>query len=564
MIIIFQQLSLQGRRSHLAINIEPSIFALVSGLFCVPLYSTFSGITFLLINFFYISNSYLKVNNSYFMSSISIWKDKAEETSFAPLRNDITVDVAIVGGGITGLTAAYILSKAGKKVAVLEARKIGEGATGSSTGNLYCTIGSPGLHNVKSKFNEEKIKEVVESRAAAVDFIETVITDLSIQCDFKRVPWTLFAESEAGKSFVEKERKAAEEAGLTVTQNFAIPIEVETGFTIKKQAQFNPLEYVKALSKKIKSHDCSIYELTKVNDVTEGDTCTVSTAGGKVTASQVIMATHSPKGVYAVHMNMGPYREYAVGVTLNGNYPSDGVWWDMLGQEHYSMRTYETSKGKILMVLGEMHKVGQKENNHECYDNLEKFLRERFDVASVEFKWSAQQFKAADGIPYIGLSSGNAKTYIATGFSADGLTYGTLASMIISDEILGKENKWSKTYDASRITPLASAKEFIKENVNVAFEFVKDRFTKDDAKEFGEVANGEGKVMEVDGKKCGVHRDSTGKLHVVSAICTHMGCINHWNEVEQSWDCPCHGSRFSIDGEVLEGPAYAALRKVIV
>jgi Rieske Fe-S protein len=236
----------------------------------------------------------------------------------------------------------------------------------------------------------------------------------------------------------------------------------------------------------------------------------------------------------------------------------------MLGDEHYSMRVYDTSKGKVLMVLGEMHKVGQKDNNHECYETLKKFLRDRFDVASVEFSWSAQQFKPADGVPYIGLSTGNSKTYIATGFSADGLTYGTLASMIISDQILGKENKWSDTYKASRITPIASAKEFIKENVNVAVEFIKDRFTKNEADELSEVATGQGKVMEIDGKKHGVYRDETGKLHVVSAVCTHMGCINHWNEVEKSWDCPCHGSRFSIDGEVLEGPAYTALKKVMV
>ena len=349
---------------------------------------------------------------------------------------------------------------------------------------------------------------------------------------------------------------------MTTTQDFAIPLKIVTGFTVKSQAQFNPLEYVKALSKKIASSNCSIYESTKVEDVTEGETCSIKTAGGTVTASQVIMATHSPKGIYTVQTNMETYREYAVGVTLNGNYPAGGVWWDVLAQEHYSMRTYDTSKGKILMVLGEMHKVGQKENNHECYDNLEKFLRERYDVASVEFKWSAQQFKPSDGLPYIGLSTGNAKTYIATGFSADGLTYGTLASMIISDQILGKENKWSETYKASRITPLASAKGFIKENLNVAFEFIKDRFTKDDDTEFAEVGIGAGQSDGGGWKKCGVHRDADGKLHVVSAVCTHLGCINHWNEVEQSWDCPCHGSRFSIDGEVLEGPAYTALQKL--
>jgi len=498
------------------------------------------------------------------MSSISIWKDIAGETSFAPLRKDITVDVTIVGGGITGLTAAYILSRAGKKVAVLEARKIGEGATGYSTGNLYCTIGSPGLHNVQSKFNTQKLKEVVESRAAAVNFIEARINEFSIDCDFGQSPWCLFAENSSGQSFVEKEKKAAEEAGLTVTEQVLFPLKAAYGFTVANQAQFNPLEYVVELSKKIKSDNCHIYELTKVTDVTEGETCIVTTAAGKVTAQYVIMATHSPKGVYAVHMSMGPYREYAVAVKLNGEYPAPGIWWDMVGKEHYSMRTYDTSKGKVLMVLGEIHKVGQKENNHECYQNLEKFLRERFDVASIEFSWSAQQFKAADGIPYIGLSSGNSKTYIATGFSADGLTYGTLASMIISDQILGIENKWSKTYDASRITPLASAKEFVKENVNVAFEFIKDRFTKSDTDVFAEIPAGQGKVMEVDGKKCGVYRDENNKLHVVSAVCTHLGCINHWNEVEKSWDCPCHGSRFTIDGEVIEGPAYKALQKVIV
>ena len=534
--------------------------------YCFPRGSTaftckITGINFTAINF----SSFLIVTrqNQLFMSSYSIWKDKAEEVSFSPLREDMTVDVAIVGGGITGLTAAYILSRAGKKVAVLEARKIGEGSTGSSTGNLYCTIGSPGLHTIKSKFNEQKLKEVTESRAAAVDFIEERIREFNKDCDFRRVPWSLFTEEISGQSFVEKEKKAAEDAGLTVIENGSFPLAVKSGFIVPSQAQFNPLQYVVSLAKNISSENCRIFEFTKVDDVDEGKVCTVTTAGGKVTAEHVIMATHSPKGIYAVHMSMGPYREYAVAVKLNGAYPEPGIWWNMLSKEHYSMRTYDTSKGKVLMVLGEMHKVGQKENNQECLANLERYLRERFDVATVEFTWSAQQFKAADGIPYIGLSTGNSKTYIATGFSADGLTYGTLASMIISDQILDKENKWSDTYKASRITPVASAKEFVKENVNVAYEFIKDHLTKKDADDLAEVMNGQGKVVEIDGKKQGVYRDKNGKLHVVSAVCTHMGCINHWNEMEKSWDCPCHGSRFSIDGEVLEGPAYAALKKMI-
>jgi Rieske Fe-S protein len=265
-----------------------------------------------------------------------------------------------------------------------------------------------------------------------------------------------------------------------------------------------------------------------------------------------------------VHTSLGPYREYALGVKLNEEYPAPGIYWDMRESEHYSMRTYDTPKGKILMVLGEMHKVGQKENNEECFKNLETFLRERFNVASIEYKWSAQQFKPADSIPYIGLSSGNKNIYIATGFAADGLTYGTLASMIISDEILGAENKWSKTYSASRITPLASATEFIKENVNVAGELIKDYLAKEDIDQFSELAVGDGKIIEIDGKKRGAYRSEDGNLHVVSAVCTHLGCIVHFNQTEKSWDCPCHGSRFSVDGEVLEGPAYLPLQKTIV
>lgn len=496
------------------------------------------------------------------MGNKSVWKESTPEASFSQLSGDINVDVAIIGGGITGITAAYILSKAGKKVAVLEARKIGDGATGYSTGNLYATIGSPGLHTIESRFNEERMREVVESRGAAVDFIDGRVNEYSIECDFKRVPWSLFTEDGESQSFVEKEMKAAQKAGLTVTENVAFPRPVTFGFTVNNQAQFNPYSYTIGLAKNIQSPTCLVYEETKVTNVDEGDVCTVTTERGTVTCANVVMATHTPKGLYFVHTSLGPYREYAVAVKLNGEYPPPGVWWDMRQSEHYSMRIFDSSKGRVLMVLGEMHKVGQKEHSNECFDNLETFLRERFDVASVEFKWSAQQFKASDGIPFIGLSTGNKKTYIATGFSADGLTYGTLASMIISDEILGRENKWSKTYDASRLTPIASAKEFVKENINVAAELIKDWIAKEDADKFSEVPAGEGKVMEVNGKKCGVYRDTSGALTAVSAVCPHLGCIVHWNEAETSWDCPCHGSRFTYDGEVIEGPAINALKKV--
>jgi Rieske Fe-S protein len=354
----------------------------------------------------------------------------------------------------------------------------------------------------------------------------------------------------------------AEQGGLTTMDEVPFPLPIDVGFSVPNQAQFNPLQYTISLAQKIQSEHCFIYENTKVTNISDGEPCTLETTGGKVTASKVIMATHTPKGIYLVQTSLEAYREYAVAATLNGTYPGPGIFWDMIGMEHYSIRTYDTPEGQVLMVLGESHKVGTKEWNNACFQKLEAFLHGKFDVASVVYKWSAQQYKPADGIPYIGISSGNKNTYIATGFAADGLTYGTLAAMIISDEISGRENKWNKTYKASRLTPVASFGKFVKENVSVGFHLIKDYLGKDEAEQFSEVRTKEGRIMELEGKKCAVHRDETGNLHIVSAVCTHLGCVVHWNFGEQSWDCPCHGSRFRVDGEVIEGPAIDGLKKL--
>jgi glycine/D-amino acid oxidase-like deaminating enzyme/nitrite reductase/ring-hydroxylating ferredoxin subunit len=495
------------------------------------------------------------------MNTRSVWKSAGESASFPSLSKDISVDVAIVGGGITGITAAYLLSRAGKKVAVLEARKVADGATGYSTGNLYAMVGGSGLHSVKSKWNEDVMKQVVAARAAAVDFIEERVKEFSIDCDFRRVPWHLFSNIDKQESHIQKEQEAAGAAGLSLSGDISFPLPWKYGFSVPNQAQFNPYAYVIGLAQSIRSGDCSIYEHTKVTKVDEGDVCTVETTGGRVTASHVIMATHTPKGIYKVHTSLGPYRECAVAVKLNGDYPSPGTFWYMLESEHYSLRTYETPDGPVLMVLGETYKVGHGDNTEEKFQVLENFLREHFDVASVEYKWAAQQYKPADGIPYIGLSSGNEKTYIATGFAADGLTWGTLAAMIISDDLSGVENPWGDTFKGARTTPLASAANFIKENIDVLAQYLKDIPGIVEAKDAEDIRPGEGKVIQSGGEKIAAYRDHHNKLHLCSAVCTHMDCIVAFNEAERSWDCPCHGSRFTIEGEVIEGPAIYDLPK---
>lgn len=493
----------------------------------------------------------------------ALWSATTELKTYPQLSGDLEVDVAVVGAGITGLSTAYNLATAGKKVAVLEAMQVGMGTTGSSTGNLYAPIDER-LHTIQSKHNEKTMRAVASSRTAAIDFIEQRVQEYHIDCEFERVPWYLFAEP--GNDLtnqVEKERKAAEKAGLPVTGEAPadFPYKVASITNIAHQAQFNPLKYVIGLATAIAGDNCQIFENTKVMQVEDGEPCVVHTNHGTVRAQKVVMATHSPKGIYAVHTAMEPYREYALAVRLKGNLPAGGVYWHIQQMTHYSVRPYHNEQGNFLLVLGEAHKVGHKEHNEESYKKIEEYLRSHFDVDDIIYTWAAQNYKPADNLPYIGTSPMENNIYIATGFAADGLTYGTLASMIISDAILGKENQWAKIYDPKRFTPVASAPKFMKENVDVAVHLVKDYLFYGDIKELKEVKAGEGKTIKLSGERLAAYRDEQGQLHVVSAVCTHMGCIVHWNNAEKSWDCPCHGSRFSVDGEVLEGPAYHNLAK---
>lgn len=499
---------------------------------------------------------------------LPVWNEGADKKRYAPLDKDIVVDVAVIGGGITGITAAHLLKQAGKRVAVLEALSIAEGTTGMSTGNLYCTIDEK-FHHIQSKYNKEISQKVAQSRAAAVNLIDHFIQDYDISCEFRRVPWYLFAETEKDKSKIEKELEAMSDAGLMPVSEAQLPLPFATlaGIRLDNQAQFNPLKYVRGLAEKTQGPEAMIYEYTKVvdyKDGKDGNPCVLHTERGhRITALHVIMATHVPKGVMFVQTLLGPYREYALAVKLAGNSYPHGTFWALSGESHHSMRAYTSAEGKShLLILGEHHKVGQLEDSTESLKNLEIYIRERFKVEKVEYYWGGQHYKSADSLPYIGPMSKDSNIYYATGFSTDGLTYGTLAAMIICDSIMGRKNEWAEVYDSLRHNPGKAAKDFITENANVMVQYMKDLpLMNVDAKEFMEIKEGEGKTIALDGQKYAAYRDLNNKLHVVSAVCTHMKCIVNWNSAEKSWDCPCHGSRFGIDGHVIEGPAIHDLAK---
>lgn len=491
----------------------------------------------------------------------SLWKAKAEKTNYPSLKGNISVDIAIVGGGITGITSAYLLAKAGKKVAVLESHELAGGTTGNSTGNLYSMVDKR-LHHIQSKWDEDTAATVVRSRSAAVNLVEDLVREHQIDCDFKRVPWYLFSETSEKDETIEKELANAKEYGLAMEElrELPLPVPVSRAIKVEGQAQFNPAAFVRGLAKEINPGNCQIYENTAVHHIKKGEELILSTPAGTVTAKKVILATHSPKGIYGVQTAIYPYREYAVAARLNsGDYP-EGIYWDTEATFHSSMRSYKNDTGNYMVVLGGHHKVGQEDQYHEYFKRLEQHTRNLFDVSEIEFKWSAQHYKPADGLPYIG-ESGDDNIYFATGFSTDGLTYGVLSAMIFKDLLQGRENEYAKIYKAGRFTPTKSAKNFIKENINVAKQYLKDIPGKAEAEHFLEVRPGEGKVVDVDKEKWAVYRDETGNLQCHSAVCTHMDCIVDWNDAEKSWDCPCHGSRFEVTGEVIEGPAFSPLDK---
>jgi glycine/D-amino acid oxidase-like deaminating enzyme/nitrite reductase/ring-hydroxylating ferredoxin subunit len=492
----------------------------------------------------------------------SIWTATAEPLSFPRLTRDIEVDVAIVGGGITGISTAALLSSQGQRVAVLEAHRIGMGATGYSTGNLYAMVGEP-LRKLATKWGDDQVWRMVASRRAAIDLIEENTRAFGIQCNFSRQPWVRYSvdSSSASNTLLDREYQCMRDAGLDarVTTDIPLPVEIHRALVVSGQAQFHPLRYVRQLAESIRSGRCMIYEATPVSGIDE-EAGTVTAEPYTVKAAHIVMATHTPKGFNTIQTELGPYREYAVAAPLRTRQMGGGIFWS-IGAEATSLRLFEKDGKAWVMMIGGKHKTGQMHDPEAAYAKLEAQLQSCFDAGPVEFRWSAQQYRAADHLPYIGPSIGSERLLLASGFAGDGLTFGTLAAMIIADHVAGRRNPYADLYTPRRFTPLKSAGTFLKENLNVAGYYVKDYIKGGEVSQLSEVPRGEGRIVDLAGDKLAVYRDDAYQLHVVSPVCTHMKCIVHWNQAERSWDCPCHGSRFSTDGTVLEGPALAPLER---
>jgi glycine/D-amino acid oxidase-like deaminating enzyme/nitrite reductase/ring-hydroxylating ferredoxin subunit len=490
----------------------------------------------------------------------SLWDATSNPPHFQPLSGDQSADVVIVGAGITGLTAAALLKERGRSVIVVEKESVAAGESGNTTAHITEAIDAR-YHYVRRKYSPDDARKVAEASRASIEKISELIERHSIDCRFRRVPGYLYTEKRKYVAELKSEAVAAREAGVDAKFVTEVPLPFPTrGATLfANQARFHPGEYLRGLAAKIAGDGCRIFENTHVTDVKEG---LVETDRGRITAKDVFMATNVPIAGYThIHTLGAAYRTYAIAFRFEGEHP-DGLFWDTADPYHYT-RWQDTDKGTFMIVGGEDHRVGEEEDTEGCFQRLLDYTREHFGAHEERHRWSGQVIEPHGGLPLIGGKKG---IYISTGYAGQGMTFGTVGAMIVADLIAGIENPWAEVFDLDRVRPHMTAREFLTENLHFPAHLAADRLTSADveAKSTGAVPRGEGMIIKVEGKKIAAYRDDGGALHCVSPICTHMKCDVAWNPAEKTWDCPCHGSRFTPDGEVLNGPAREPLAKLEV
>ncbi|HET8773889.1 MAG TPA: FAD-dependent oxidoreductase [Thermoanaerobaculia bacterium] len=487
-----------------------------------------------------------------------LWEATSASPTFAALRTDLQADVVIVGAGITGLTAALLLAEKGRRVAVIEKETIGSGETGRTTAHLAVALDAR-YHYIQRHYSKEEAKLVADASRASLEKIAELVQRHSIDCRFRRVPGYLYTEKRKYVAELKNEAAAAREAGLDAQWVSEVPLPFETRGAVlwPEQAQFHPLQYLAALAKHAAAAGAQIFERTLATNVEPG---AVETGHGRIIADHVFMATNVPiAGFTHVHTKTAAYRSYALALAETGAHP-EGLFWDTADPYHYT-RWQETDEGTFLIAGGEDHRTGEEEDTEGCFSRLADYARQCYGPHEERYRWSGQIIEPHGGLPMIGGSK--EQVYISTGYAGQGMTFGTAGGMLVSDLILGVSNPWKDLFDPMRNRPHITTREFITENMHFPAHLVAGRVASAnvEATSTDEVANGEGKILKVEGRKIAAFRDDAGTLHCLSPVCPHLKCDVAWNSAERTWDCPCHGSRFAPTGAVLNGPAHEPLEK---
>jgi glycine/D-amino acid oxidase-like deaminating enzyme/nitrite reductase/ring-hydroxylating ferredoxin subunit len=493
----------------------------------------------------------------------SVWGQSAESAKYPPLAENVSADVCVVGAGIAGMMTAYGLAKAGKRVVVIDDGGIGSGETGRTTAHITAALDDRYYH-IETMHGEAGARMAAESHLAALNRIEEICSVEGIICDFIRLDGYLFLGPNDSHDLLEKEQQAAERAGLAdVALVERAPLDFwNTGPALKfpRQGQFHPLQFLDGLAHCITRDAGRIYCGSHVTEIKDGVPCSVTTsAGKKVTCSSVVVATNSSISDYVVtHLKQAPYRTYVIGARIpKGSMPAV-LLWDTPDPYHY-IRIQPAADHDVLIVGGEDHKTGHDSTPGERFSALESWTRDRFPmVEQMLYYWSGQVLEPFDYLSFTGRSPGTQHIYMHSGDSGNGITHGAMAGILLTDMIVGRTNPWEHLYDPKRVS-LRAAPEFLKEQLDVVMQFGKYALP---GESLDGIQPGEGRVILRGGKRIAVYRDPDGVITERSAACTHLKCIVEWNSIEKSWDCPCHGSRFDPQGNVLNGPAISGLEEV--
>lgn len=503
-------------------------------------------------------NKYLNLKEA----PISYWISSTEDTDYPALEEDLDTDLLIIGGGMAGISTAYQLMNEGLKITIIEGGKLVKSTTAHTTAKITSQHGL--IYNkMLTTSGEELARKYAESNEYAIKEIKSIIDSNNIECDFQPQDAYIYTLKDDMVEDLKMEADAALSLGIKANFVEEIPLgfEIKGAVKFENQAQFHPRKYMLSLARIVKENGVQIFENTRAVelDQDEDDNYIITTNGGKsIKARKVVIASHYP--FYNKHSmyyaKIYQERSYIVAIKAKEDYP--GGMYINAEEPTRSIRGYSSEDTKLILIVGEDHKSGQGEDTRNHYQALANFAEDLFTLEDIPYRWSTQDCMTLDGLPYIGLySQDTPNLYIATGFQKWGMTNSTVASIILKDLITKGENSWLDLYTPSRKTSLTAAKEFLVQNANVAGQLIDGKLEKPPRDM--DISPGEGRVIEKDGKRAGAYRDDKGKLHLVNTTCTHMGCELNFNSAETSWDCPCHGSRFTLDGEIIDGPAVSNL-----
>jgi glycine/D-amino acid oxidase-like deaminating enzyme/nitrite reductase/ring-hydroxylating ferredoxin subunit len=495
------------------------------------------------------------------------WQDSSAMARYPALDRNLTVDVAIVGAGITGLTAAYLLKRAGRTVAVIDRGRAGGVDTSRTTAHVTCVTDAD-LSELVKHFGRDHAQAAWDAGLAAMAEIDTIITTEAIDCHWAWVPGYKFAaltaNAEEEATRLQREAALAAELGFDARFLDRVPFFNRPGIEVAGQARFHPRKYLAALAALVDGGGSHIFEHTESEEVGD-EPLAVKAAGHTIACDYLVIATHTPlmgktniASATLFQTKLSLYSSYVLGGRLPKGTIPDALYWDTADPYHY-LRLDRHPDYDYAIFGGQDHKTGQAADTEACYGALQRTVKQVIPQIDITHRWSGQVIETNDGLPFIGETS--SRQFAATGYAGNGMTFGTLAGLMARDAALGRRNPWNELFDPGRTKIRGGTWDYLKENKDYPYYLIRDRFAGAQGKSLRELGRGKGKILELKGERVAAWRSEAGKVTLLSPICTHMGCLVDWNEAESTWDCPCHGSRFNPNGDVLSGPAESPLEK---